>query len=148
MNLKTCKKSMELPSQSSTTHIDNCEPYCSICYHKIIYQWANIGSTKRWIRSKYSSSNDFYNPCRCMVPSASIVRRFLCKFCFTKDEMGALKIKEARETNELKHLVKQQLRCVICTRGLNKGGLRWWGCSLCKSECYSDVHPKWDDKDH
>jgi hypothetical protein len=141
---------MMLREPATRTHIENCEPYCSACYYKVLCRRYVYGPPKQ------SGSYRYGTPKTCACRASRTDKAFgssnvhqerqVCKFCFSLDHDEALGVREAREMAEIKHLVMQQLRCVACTRGLKNGGLRWWGCSLCVRECVSDFHPMWDKK--
>jgi len=140
---QTCKLSMNIPEPNSSTHIYHCEPYCSQCYYRDLCRRYIAGAPGP--EKLYS----WEKPKKCVCRTGSVttaVARSVCKFCSRMDQHAAVRVREERDKAEVKHLVQQQLRCKGCTKGLNKGRLRWWGCSLCMRECVSDVHPMWDEK--
>lgn len=144
---------MSLPGPGTESHIENCQPYCSVCYFKVLarrYVSGPGGSeTPRTYGYSYPTA-----PCTCCQTFDERIKwrplesqeRSLCTHCAKLQPSVALSVREAREQAELRHLTKQYLRCVNCDRGLNKEGLKWWGCSACKQECTSDYHMPWDKK--
>lgn len=145
---QTCEQRTLLLVPATQTHVDHCQPYCSKCYYRDLCERYISGTSRIKIPSSYGG---WQRNCPCRTtPTESALgtkyQRSLCKFCASLDHGAAVRVREAREEAELRHLAKQQLRCVHCDRGLGREGLRWWGCSLCKKECTSGFHPMWDRK--
>ena len=113
---------------STTNHLKYCEPRCPQCYFKRL--------CVKDLRKKI-----------CMDWRTEGLKdgtRKVCSDCSQLPDDKLVKLREAREEEEIVCLSRGQLKCGECHRKLpQRGSPRWWVCGKCNGECTSRLHSSW-----
>jgi hypothetical protein len=126
----------------ASLHLQRCRAHCSKCYYNLLRLNRNI-----YYRRESSSCK-----CETVVENNSIsywggsMRRYtgttnqqtptkaehpVCRSCNALSEESMLSLREKRDMDEIKQLVRHPLTCADCRISLSTGGPRWWICSRC-----------------
>lgn len=139
----------------ASIHLQRCRAYCSKCYYKLLrlnrnmYYRGESASCKcetgvennSTIGYWGSSSRHYRRAVNQQTPTRA--EHPVCHSCNALSEESMLCLREKRDKDEIKQLVRHPLTCADCRISLSTSGPRWWICSKCSLECRSPVHPPW-----
>ena len=122
--------SVEISGLPPATQHFFCEPRCSRCY---LHTMCGILPSKK-------SKSCSHRQNRCETLQTPRVCLSCSKNCSGDELVRRL---GERESEELLHLARHNLKCGVCERRLEPKGPRWWTCCDCNEECDSNYHPPW-----
>ncbi|CAO2655360.1 Nn.00g104240.m01.CDS01 [Neocucurbitaria sp. VM-36] len=150
-----------IPQTTILHHVENCQPYCTICYNATILckrppPGAHLNNpfcacepvTNPNFLLRYMNGPKYYADCQAALQQ---VARLVCIECSVYSDVELLKMREKRAKVELRRGLKvtgeEWTTCANfgCGRSLGTGP-RWWICSGeegCGRECTSTLHKAW-----
>ena len=148
----------ECSDTQASMHLQRCRAYCSKCYYESLrlnrYPYSRHDAVSCKCKTgveddstvSYRSTSNHYSTRVVNQQTPNRTERPVCRSCNGLSEESMLSLREKRDKDEIKQLVRHPLTCSSCKISLSKSGPRWWICSKCSLECHSYVHPPWAPK--
>ncbi|KAH7138881.1 hypothetical protein B0J11DRAFT_27387 [Dendryphion nanum] len=156
----SCQKSRALKLTNLPWHLDNCVPYCRVCYatsnksdpsYRLQTPRCNCAPPDE--KARFLDYLAWGGPNKATYFNWQYVARTVCKMCDVMLDSEIAVQRMARTKAELKDPQREGIdRCGGGRRGsgcgkLLESGVRWWGCKGCKKECTKSCHVSWTKTD-